>query len=324
MKEFNLSWGDPHVVRQALIETLGTKFCLAPKLMESMAYPPHLGFPHLIEQLKDLVYRQTRRKPKHLIITCGATGAINAALYALKTLHTDWVVTNKTYFPIYPHIITLADLVQVDWDRKMILTNNSNGCTERNFISLIDSPSNPEGEICPFLEIDIFDAAYASKTYSSGGHVPYSYKIMCGSLSKTLGLAGLRLGWASTDDDSLAKSIEFYITNQYIGLSSVSQGICEEVLQALNFDQFETRSANYLDDNREEMQKVLNEFGQGNVPSRGMFTIIGLGKAERRALERANVKFQSGETWGRTPDWARLSLGQTREITRAAVKAILK
>lgn len=324
MKEIKLDWGEPVVTRQALIETLGNKFGLAPRLLESMGYPPHLGFTHLIEQLKDLARRQTGQRPKHLFVTCGATGAIHAALYALKTQYTDWVVTNKRYFPIYPHIITLSDLLQVDWDRKKTLTDSYHGCSERNFISLVDSLSNPEGTVRPFSEVDIFDAAYASKTYSHGGHVPNGYKVMCGSLSKTLGLAGLRLGWASTNDDNLAKSIEFYVANHNIGLSSVSQGIAEEVLHCLDFDKFETRSSNYLNDNREEVQKILTNFGQGSVPTRGMFAILEIGKIEKRALERAHIKWQPGNSWGENEGWARLSLGQDRDLTRKAVKFVIR
>ena len=49
-----------------------------------------------------------------------------------------------------------------------------------------------------------------------------------------------------------------------------------------------------------------------------------LGKAERKALTKANIKWQPGNTWGEDDNWARLSLGQTREIVRAAVRATLK
>jgi aspartate/methionine/tyrosine aminotransferase len=320
----DLGWGDPVIVRQALIETLGHKFGMAPKLLESMGYTPHLGYPHLIEQCKDLAKRQSGHRPKHLFISHGATGAIHAALYALKAPWTDWVVTNRRYFPIYPQIISLSDMIHIDWQKMRDLSNLQNGCTERNFIRLVDSPSNPEGLIAPFGDVDIWDAAYATGSYSSGGHVPSSYKIMCGSLSKTLGLSGLRIGWVSTDDDELAKSLGIWVTANYIGLSSVSQNIAEEVLQSLDMDRFETRSSGYLDDNRQQMQKLLSRFGQSEVPLRGMFCVLQLGKPEKKALDKANIKWTPGSAWGEDDNWARLSLGQTREITKAAVKAALK
>lgn len=319
MKEqIQLSWGDPQIVRQALTETLGHKFSLSATSLLDQGYPPHYGNPILIDQLKTLTKRQTGHKPKHLFVTCGAIGAIHAALFALKDMNTDYVLINRRYFPFYPQIIANADM--------NVLHNPFLGLlnTKYKFISLIDSPSNPEGMVSPFQDIDIWDAAYASKTYSSGGHVPNKFKIVCGSLSKTLGLAGLRLGWAATDDDRLAQSLGNWVTSNYIGLSLDSMKTAENIIKSLDFDKFETRSSGYLDDNREQMQKVLDRFGQGNVPTRGMFAIMELGKAERKALEKANVIWQPGNSWGEDENWARLSLGATRETIRKAVKGILK
>jgi aspartate/methionine/tyrosine aminotransferase len=287
-----------------------------------MGYPPHFGTPRLIEKLKYLAFRHSGHTPKHLVITCGATGAVNAALYALSTNRTDWVVTEKHYYPIYPAIIDMTDMIQIDKAKKAELIIS--GLSEHNFISLSASPSNPEGLVCPFDSVDIYDAAYASKTYSSGGHIPVKWKVMAGSLSKTLGLAGLRLGWASTDDDDIAHSLEQYVKTHYVGLSSVSMRMAEKVLDLLDLDAFEKKSAKFVDDNREEVQKILTKFGRGDVPSRGMFAILELGKTERKALEKAKIKWQPGSTWGANDDWARLSLGQDRELVKKAVKEVLK
>ena len=318
----DLSWGDPIVVRQALVKALGRTSTLFASPLSEMAYPPHLGSPDLIDQLKTLAERQSGDRPKHLTVTCGATGAIHAALYALKTVGTEWVITDKRYYPMYPRIIAMADMAIMDKERGEGLKKSH--YTEHSFITLATSPSAPEGLVCPFESVDIWDSAYASKTYSRGGHVPKKWRIMCGSLSKTLGLSGLRLGWVATNDDLLANSLSNYVTNSYIGLSSISQSIAKEVLDTLDLDKFESLSAGYLDGNREEVQKLLDRFGQGSVPTRGMFAILQLGKAERKALERANIKWQPGSTWGEDDSWARLSLGQTREVVRAAVRAALK
>lgn len=320
----NLYWGDPIIVREALTDTLRPYYFPSGPPLKDLGYPEHNGNPKLIDQMKVLSERQSGHRPKHLFVTCGATGAINAALHALKNHRTGWVVANKRFFPLYPQIISMADMVMIDRDKKKFLTNKSNGCTEANFISLVDSPSNPEGSVCPLEGADIWDSAYASKTYSSSGHVPKKWKVSCGSLSKTLGLAGLRLGWISTDDSSLADSISSYITTHYAGLSSVSMKVAEDILDTLDLHKFEVKSSGYLDDNRETMQRLLDRFGQGDVSPRGMFALLQLGKAERKALVRANIKWLPGNMWGEDESWARLSLGQSREIVRAAVKGALK
>lgn len=314
---YDMSWGDPLIVRQALVETLGYDFELDKVNLSRMGYTPHLGNPNLIEQLKNLAERQSGHRPKHLMVTSGATGAISAALYALKTQKTDWVVTNKRHYPFYPSIITVADMLMTHKD-------NVDCRTEENFISLTDSPSNPEGLVFPFETVDIWDGAYASKTYTKNGHVPEKWKIMCGSLSKTLGLAGLRLGWVSTDNDDLEQSLSVWVKANYAGLSSLSMGVAEEVLGTINLDRFETRAGNYLDDNRAEVQRLLNRFDQGNIPTRGMFAIVQLGRTEKRTLEKAGIKWQPGSSWGEDDSWARLSLGLTREATKLAIRTALK
>jgi aspartate/methionine/tyrosine aminotransferase len=323
MKPVNdLSWGDPIIVRQALTEVLGYDFSIVHKSIASLGYPDHLGTPKLVEQLKNMAEAQSGHRPKHLVVTCGATGAINAAIYALKDRGIDFVVTNKRHYPIYPQIVTTAGMVMIDRETKEKLIGLGN--PERSFISLTDSPSAPEGLVYPFESVDIYDAAYAGKTYTKGGHVPEKFKIMCGSLSKTLGLPGLRLGWASTDDDNLAIYLGRYVTANCIGQSALSMATAEQIINSLDPYRFETKSQNYLNDNREEVQRLLHRFGQGDTPTRGMFAIISLGKVERRALEKANIKWLPGSLWGETDEWARLSLGQTREVVKAAVKAALK
>lgn len=317
----DLAWGCPIVVRQALLETLNSDersfandWSFAKIHLNRMGYPPHLGTPKLIEYLKDMAQRQSGYRPKHLMVTCGATGAINAAIYALKTSETKWVTTNKRFYPMYPSIIEVSGLNQA----------YKHASNTKASISLVDSPSAPEGMVYPFKAVDIWDGAYASKVYTSGGQVPIDWKIMCGSLSKTSGMAGLRLGWVSTDEDVLADRLAVYVSASYIGLSVLSMNIAEHILEDLDQTLFETRASGYLDNNREEMQKLLTKFGQGSAPSRGMFVIVELGKAERKALEKANVKWQPGSTWGEDDNWARLSLGQTREVIRSAIKAVLK
>lgn len=291
-----------------------------------MGYPPHLGTPKLIEQLKNLAERQSGIRPKHLFVTCGASGAINAALYALKTTRTNWVVTNKRHFPMYPSIVGLTDMIMISKSRKDELLREWGQIDDKNgnFLSLIDSPSNPEGLIYPFESVDIWDAAYASKTYGGYSSQAPKFKVMCGSLAKALGLAGLRLGWVSTNDDAIANSLSRYVDATYVGLSSVSMSAAEEILDALDLDWFESEAKGYLDDNRYEVQKLLTKFGQDCVPDRGMFAILELGAIEREALERANVKWLPGSAWGENDSWARLNLGVTRETMKSAIKTILK
>jgi aspartate/methionine/tyrosine aminotransferase len=324
IKEVNLAWGDPVVVRQALVSILGYEFGSMGGSLEGMGYPTHEGNPKLIEQLKDMAQRQSGHRPKRLVVTAGATGAINAAIYALGAHRTEYLVTGKRYYPIYPAIATLAGLIHIDMDRKKHLYEN--GAFSESFLTIIDSPSNPDGLVYPFNPVDIWDSSYASKVY--GGYpavcVPESYEIVCGSLGKSTGLAGLRLGWASTDDDLVYDSMVRYVMASNVGMSTSSMAIAEQVLENLDQDRFEILAASYIDSNRETVQKLLTKFSQGGVPIKGMFATLQMGKAERKAMEKAGIKWQLGSSWGEDDSWARLSLGQDRQLTREAIERAIR
>src|ERR1035437_6489555 len=154
--------------------------------------------------------------PKHVTLTCGATGAIHAALYALKDRWEEYVVVGKRYFPFYPNIIGMSGMAMINRDEHKRLLGPI--FTDKNFLTLTDSPNNPDGLVYPFENVDIWDGAYAGQQYTDRACVPQGYRIFCGSLAKTLGLGGIRLGWAATDDDALAHSLDNHAIYSYCGL----------------------------------------------------------------------------------------------------------
>src|ERR1035437_8060253 len=108
--QIDMAWGDPVVIRQALVETLGISFPFQSRSIEGLSYPPRLCTEKLIGQLKSITFIQTGISPKHVTLTCGATGAIHAALYALRDRWEEYVVVGKRYFPFYPNIIGMSGM----------------------------------------------------------------------------------------------------------------------------------------------------------------------------------------------------------------------
>lgn len=325
----NFAWGDTIAVRQALISTLPARFFLShfsspltgsvDKIL-SMGYPPHDGDPELIDLVKEVARAQVGSAVKHLFITNGCTGALNVSLSAMKK-EASYGVFGDTYFPFYPQIVSGQGLITINYDQMdSLLTQNKN--EEKDFIVILDSPSNPEG-IFRQGEADIWDAAYASHKY--GGKKegqPLVWKAMCGSLSKTLGVNGIRLGWVATDDDAIAEELRASTTREYCGISQLQQDLAKSILKNLDQANFEAKAKSYIDDNREEWARVARRFGQlsGNT---GMFQILRLGKAETKALNKAGVIWQQGNSWGKDSSWARISLGQDRVLTKETVKDVL-
>jgi aspartate/methionine/tyrosine aminotransferase len=321
MTERNFAWGDTIVVRQALVDSLpnGFSFISPQQNLLGMGYPPHEGDPELIELLKDLASVQMGSRPRYLFVTNGATGALNASLSVLKG-SADYGVFGDTYFPFYPGIVSSHGLIGISYDKMNDFMHS--GVTRQGFVVIADSPSNPEG-VVRRGEADIWDAAYASHKYGGGKWCqPLFWQVMCGSLSKTLGLNGIRLGWVATDKAHIAEALKLAVTNQYCGISQLQQELAKSILKVLDRHSFEIKAKSYIDDNREEWAKVAQKFGQqsGNT---GMFQILRLAQAEERALNKAGVIWQPGDSWGRDRSWARISLGQDRALTRNAVKDVL-
>ena len=325
MTKFQFAWGDPVCVRQALKEMLRNDPLLhSPhlELIRDGGYPVHEGNPRLIELLKNLALRQSGLRPKHLFVTNGATGGLNSALSVIKDKE-EFCITHGTYFPFYPAIISQTGFVHGDEsDMEHI---ESSYYSHKNHVTLIDSPNNPLGHLW-YESVDIFDSAYGAYHYRKGSVVPQSWRIMVGSLGKTLGIPGIRIGWVSTNDDDLGIMLARYVTASYAGLPIQSQDTAIWYLGQLHdkMDEFEKLAGNYIDDNRNEFQKVMDHFEQSSVPERGMFCVLEIGDKERRVLESVGVKWQCGTTWGRDKNWARLSLGQNRELTREVVHEILR
>lgn len=319
--KLDFSWGDTVVVREALLKCIGKlKVQTGKSELMSMSYPVHEGDPDLVFLLKKLAKRQSGFKFKHLFVTNGATGALHASLNALRDDTALYVQTNQAYFPFYPGIIAQHGLVQISGDPADKLRGRR---PDAKIIRIADSPSNPYGELFKG-KCDIWDAAYGADQYGGGiDAAPSEFKIMCGSLSKTLGLNGIRLGWAATNDDALAAALAEAVTFQYCGISQAQTNLAVCILEHVDMDEFEHLAWQKIQRNRELWGKVADKFGQPRS-ERGMFQVLSLTPDLNAALILSDVKWQGGQTFGQDSRTARISLGQSNALTEKAVKLILK
>jgi selenocysteine lyase/cysteine desulfurase len=93
--KYDLGFGNSVAVRKAFLETYKGNFIVFTQdTLEQFDYPAHLGDPELIKTTKEVIKRQTGQKYKHVILTNGATGAINIVLNAYKSIGFDCCITN--------------------------------------------------------------------------------------------------------------------------------------------------------------------------------------------------------------------------------------
>lgn len=156
-----------------------------------------------------------------VIMTCGAAGALNVILKAIIDPG-DEVVVPSPYFPEYRFYIDnhggVLKLAETNSDFSLSIETISQNINERTKAVLINSPNNPTGQIYSegsLRELGqvlaaasakhnriiylISDEPYRKLVYD-GGSVPsiliiYKNSIVANSYSKTLSLAGERIGY---------------------------------------------------------------------------------------------------------------------------------
>jgi aspartate/methionine/tyrosine aminotransferase len=328
----NFAWGDTRGIRAIMMKYINETNILQNIPWENFGYPEHEGDPELIRYTKTLINELTGHQYKHILITNGATHALNAYVAAIKTPDTDFMYTHKLYFLFYPGIASNHGLTHATQESMLTIPEKQ--------IGIMDSPSNPEGKMHgnPFFPNStyskniIFDAAYYTPTYCGIGNknnlkciniIP-NHDAIAGSFNKLTGINGLRVGWLATDDDNIYNNALEYIEHDICGVSYPSQHMALEIMKHVNLNHFYWESKLMLDSNKGEMSRLNHIFGNQPIPTHGMFALFEIDAKLKRLLEKASVKFMPGNSCGDFRDSARFNLSNSNEATKNMVDAILK
>lgn len=325
--KFNLGWGYSVAVRKAFVENIGNFNCtFTNQDVLDMDYHAHDGEPTMIEETRKVIERQTGIRYEHIVLTNGATGALNVALTALKnaTCFESVITPPAPFFRMYPDIIKNASFEHIQEE----LSNKIYWST----IILIDSPSNPTGKIYNgALNLHtgtnkkiIWDSVYHTKSYLPKGHFAApTHDLNVGSYSKMTGANGIRIGWIATNDSLLFPRIQEAVAPSYCGLSAAQNKVTLELLKRVDWDSFEKKAKQNLDANREEWSKLEKYFGDTPVYDVGMFYYAPMDAACKRLLDNAGASYFLGSQLGHNDDHGRINVGQDMDIVKNAVKAIL-
>jgi len=182
-------------------------------------YMPNPGYLRVREALAAKLSRETGLdfSPEDVFMTVGAAGACNVALKALLDPG-DEVIVLAPYFAEYQFYISNHGgvMVAVDTDEQHMpdVERIRRAITPRTRAILINTPNNPSGRVYPKSVLDAIDAMlremdhpiavlsdepYKQFVYDGQRQAEVSASItntiICNSWSKTLGLAGERIGY---------------------------------------------------------------------------------------------------------------------------------
>ncbi|XP_059641949.1 tryptophan aminotransferase-related protein 2 [Cornus florida] len=173
---------------------------------------------------------------RHIVVGTGSTQLFQAALYALSPPNASEpmnVVSAAPYYSSYPLVTDFLKSGLYKW------AGDAHAFTkDEPYIELVTSPNNPDGFTRqPVVNgndgILIHDFAYYWPQYTPISF-PADHDLMLFTVSKSMGHAGTRLGWALVKDREVAKKMTKFIELNTIGVSQDSQLRAAKILQAVS------------------------------------------------------------------------------------------
>jgi len=311
--KFDFGWGNPYF----LLELLNALYWpdLSTPDIKKMSYAPDEGNPELIKQTKKIIKDITGQSYDHILITNGATHAINTILRYYKRQGYEEVLTREYGYPFYADMIKRAGL-----DRVIVSEIDTFLPKEKQF-ALIDSPSNPKGLQTGMGsdENTVWDSVYHNKIYTDDLDTIPPHYWHIGSYSKLLGLTGARVGWIATNNAFAHALITDECLKDNATISVPSQDLIIDIIKRVDLDRFLNHGKRSLNNNRETIQKIEYLFDGQPVQSSGMFYCANADKKTIELLNNCGIQYVNlGD------NYIRLSLGQTGKITKEAIEALLK
>lgn len=302
----DVSVGEPHVVREHLMDVFDIGVYELPKVDHMYEYPSPNGYKPLLQLLED--------KYKHpIIITNGAKQALGACFYALQRMGKKTVGMRTPYWALIPPLVRMHGLEPLTSfegadANLLLLPNNPDGFSDIHYNAAPLLDHREKGVPC------VHDAAYYTPVYLPMGHpLPTLGDVQVYSISKMFGLSGLRLGYVVCPNKEFYKLILEYMEAMTVGTSIVSQIFLHDLLNQMRgyptkVGAFEGRSHMALDEAKNLITQVdpeVLEVPPNVILSQGMFGWFKTGPKFDPA--KAKINFIDGALFG-VPGMVRMNL----------------
>ena len=298
-KVYDFSLGNPDVPAPAAVKTALKDIAENADKAFALGYMPNAGYPECREKLGAYLTREQGLPVpgSHVIATCGAAGGINAFFRAVLEAG-DEVICPSPYFVEYAFyagnfqgklvpVASKADTFELD------CAAIDAAITPKTRAVLVNSPNNPTGQIYTRKELDELAAVLKNASRKFGRTIyliadePYRYlnydncdvpsvfsvydaSVVIGSFSKTLSLAGERIGYVAVNPalegaDELLNGI--IMTNRILGFVN-APAVAQQILiravdSTIELDIYRRR--------RDLMAQVLTEAGIEFMMPKGAF-----------------------------------------------------
>jgi N-succinyldiaminopimelate aminotransferase len=206
----------PDEVRQAAIDAIAAG--------RGNQYPPGPGIPelrHAVAAHQQRFYALAVDPDSQVLVTCGATEAIAAALFALLDTG-DEAIAFEPYYDSYAACISMAGATRRPVtlrapDFALDVDELRAAVTPRTRLILLNTPHNPTGTVFGRAELEaiaavaqehdllvVADEVYEHLTFDGVEHVPiatlpgmWERTVTIGSAGKSFSFTGWKVGWAT-------------------------------------------------------------------------------------------------------------------------------
>jgi len=284
---------------------------------------------------------------------CGAQEALSAIYQALLSAGDEIVVIT----PSYPSLVRMAESMGVivreialsaDNHWQVDITDFKQVVNEKTQLIVLNSPHNPTGAIidtaladeilqlaehynCYLLSDDVSQASNYQQLPLAHRYLDYAKSIVVGVMSKSLGLAGIRIGWAITPDQALLQSL--------VAIKAVNSICCSKVDEKLacialeNNQEILSKNNKIITDNIALFSALVARHPEKlnwQPPQAGILALVEIKNITSMVLWSQTLTKQSGilvlpsELFGHSGNYFRLGLGQKRfAITSEKFEAYL-
>lgn len=328
MLPIDLTIGDALAVRRRAVEHLMCPSTLGITFDRDMSYDDSKGLSNLVGLIEDA------NPGYRAVITCGAMQGLNIVVRAMSEFGNDRA---ELCLPHWGPIIEILGANKVSWTAKpnFDVSHLKKENLQKTFYLLV-SPNNPDGAVPTSEELQkikdsgipiVHDAAYCHDHYYNEGEAPqFQGPIIIHSLSKMLGMSGLRVGFVLCEDKSLSDKLRQIVDVTTSGTSALSQRYSAGMLETFWRDEeartsFQKAVRKDLREARENMQDAIKRFLRAPIANyRGMF---GWYDMDSTILDSAKILHYTGDKFG-APGNVRLNLAAGEDRIRFACDRLRK
>lgn len=239
---------------------------------------------------------QLKYNPDEIVITCGASEAVDITLRALITPGDEILLPEPTYISYAP-LITLAGgkvkFIHLKEENKFKLTKEEleEAITPNSKILFLNFPTNPTGAIMEKKDLEaikdtiikndltvISDEIYGELTYNNKAHYSIGAlegmkerTIIINGFSKAFAMTGWRLGYVCAPQNIIKGMLKIH---QYIIMSAPTNAQYAGVEALRNGEEDIKRMRNAYDERRKYLVKELRSMGFDLFEPEGAFYIF--------------------------------------------------